>query len=56
VQEGQVFSKPGQKENMAGVGIEFGMLVRQFGPLSLTTEYDIFNNEFNTNLKLGYAF
>jgi len=56
VQEGQVFTKSGQKEYMAGVGIEFGMLVRQFGPLSLTAEYDIFNKEFNTNLKLGYAF
>ena len=56
VQEGEVFTKPGLKKNMAGVGVEFGMLVRQFGPLSLTTEYDIFNKEFNTNLKLGYAF
>lgn len=56
VQEGQVISKPGLKENMAGVGIEIGMLVRQFGPLSLNAEYDFFNNEFNTNLKLGYAF
>lgn len=56
VQEGEVLTKLGQKENMAGVGVEFGMLVRQFGPLTLTTEYDIFNKEFNTNLKLGYAF
>ncbi|MFK8005136.1 MAG: patatin-like phospholipase family protein [Saprospiraceae bacterium] len=56
VQEGEVFTKLGQKENMAGVGIELGMLVRKFGPLTLTTEYDIFNNEFNTNLRLGYAF
>jgi NTE family protein len=56
VQEGEIIPKSGQKENMAGVGIEFGMLVRQFGPLSLTTEYDLFNNQFNTNLKLGYQF
>ena len=41
---------------MAGVGIELGMLVRQFGPLSLTTEYDIINNTFNMNFKMGYAF
>lgn len=56
VQEGEVFTKPGQKENMAGVGIELGMLVRQFGPLSFTSEYDLFNNQFNANLKLGYEF
>lgn len=56
VQEGEVLTKPKQQENMAGVGIEFGMLVRQFGPLSLTTEYDLFNKRFNTNLKLGYVF
>ncbi|MDG1434981.1 MAG: patatin-like phospholipase family protein [Saprospiraceae bacterium] len=56
VQEGQIFKKSGQKENMAGVGIELGMLVRQFGPLSLTTEYDIINNTFNMNFKMGYAF
>jgi hypothetical protein len=56
VQEGEIVTKPGQKENMAGIGIEVGMLVRQFGPLSLTTEYDLFNHRLNTNLKLGYAF
>jgi NTE family protein len=56
VQEGEIVAKPGQKENMAGIGIEVGMLVRQFGPLSLTTEYDLFNHRLNTNLKLGYAF
>lgn len=56
VQEGEILTKPGKKENMAGVGVEFGMLVRQFGPLSLTTEYDLYNKRLNTNLKLGYAF
>jgi len=56
VQEGAISNKLGQKENMAGVGLEFGMLVRQFGPLSLTTEYDLFNEVFNVNLRLGYQF
>ena len=56
VQEGELFAKEGRKQRMAGVGLEAGMLVRQFGPLSLRSEYNFFTNNFNTNLKIGYAF
>ena len=56
VQEGTLFTKDAQKDQMAGVGVELGMLVRQFGPITLTSEYNFLTKKINTNLKIGYAF
>ena len=56
VQEGEVFTKSGVEEDMFGVGLELGMLVRQFGPLMLRSEYNFNTEKFNAYLRIGYAF
>ena len=56
VQEGEVFNKNAIKSQMFGVGIELGMLFRQFGPMTLTSEYNFDTKNFNTFIRMGYAF
>ena len=56
VQEGEVLTKTEIKDDMIGVGIELGMLVRQFGPLTLRSEYSFDTEKLNTYLRIGYSF
>ncbi len=56
VQEGEVFNKSGLKDDLIGVGLELGMAVPQFGPLTLRSEYNFDTEKFNTYLRIGYAF
>ncbi len=45
-----------QKEYMSGIGLRAGMLVRQFGPISLNTEYNFLTENFHVFLTIGYGF
>ncbi len=56
VQEGTVLTKSAQKDYIAGVGLEAGILIRQFGPIKLASEYNVFTKNFNIYLRLGYSF
>lgn len=56
VQEGEVFKKGGIEDQVFGIGAELGMLVRQFGPLSFTSEYNFNTKNFNAFLRIGYQF
>ena len=56
VQAGQSFTKEGKKEDSIGIGLQAGMVVRQFGPLSLTAEYNLITKNFNSYLTIGFAF
>ena len=57
VVEDQLISTKSKKEgSMSGIGLEAGILVRQFGPLRVRGEYNIITKNANAYLTVGYAF
>ena len=56
VEDQLIYTQSKEEGSMSGIGIEAGMLVRQFGPLRLRGEYNFLTKHANGYLTIGYAF
>ena len=56
VQTGESLNKGNIREDTFGVGLQAGMVVRQFGPLAMNAEYNLVTKRFNFFMTIGFAF